>query len=465
MKLNYSDSIKHWLGYLKDRLSVQERHHLEQEMNRDPFLQDAMDGFARISPDELEADLLYLQQRLNARPKKKKLPVYFVRMAASVALLAALSSLLWYFTNQPANKKQLAQETAQKSISNEQTATPLISEPAQKAAIVPEKELENIKTGSTDKQPIKTKKPGTARNGPNLLDNEPETTPLALAESNAAEEIETLEPIQVQNIELISEDSLVIALDIVEQKPEPASTSAQPIRIRGVSNAKTIAGRVVDAETKEAIPGATIFSENQGTVSNIDGRFQLTVFSDSLVRFSFVGMEEQVVPMSELVGNDLTIELKPSALALDEVVVVGYGRERKKLFTRSTGTVKTDQPSEALNGKVAGVSATRTPIEFKRFDLVYETRNRKHAQPEGGIKKLETYFGGNLVMDGALAGLLTLEFVVTADGEILNFSVFPAPAAESSNQLFQLLLNGPKWNPANNEDGATDEKVKLLVWF
>ncbi|HCC31543.1 MAG TPA: hypothetical protein DEQ03_16065, partial [Marinilabiliales bacterium] len=145
MRLNYSDSIKHWLGYLKDRLSVQERHHLEQEMNRDPFLQDAMDGFARISPDELEADLLHLQQRLNARPKKKKLPVYFVRMAASVALLAALSSLLWYFTNQPANKKQLAQETAQKSISNEQTATPLISEPAQKAAIVPEKELENIK--------------------------------------------------------------------------------------------------------------------------------------------------------------------------------------------------------------------------------------------------------------------------------------------------------------------------------
>lgn len=135
----------------------------------------------------------------------------------------------------------------------------------------------------------------------------------------------------------------------------------------GISTAQTrVTGRVVD-ESDEPVIGASIQvkSTSQGTVTDIDGNFMLTVpaGSNTLV-ISYVGMRTQEVPVSPNVRVVLIEDLE----ILDELVVVGYGTQAKKDITGSVAVVSaeqlTDTPvatfAEALQGKASGVYISTT---------------------------------------------------------------------------------------------------------
>lgn len=126
----------------------------------------------------------------------------------------------------------------------------------------------------------------------------------------------------------------------------------------------TVNGIVKDAKTDEGIIGATVMisGTSDGTVSDFDGLYELTVPSglDTLM-VSFVGYKSQKVPISG--KNYIEILLVEDTKLLEEVVVVGYGTQRKIDVTGSTASVKGEelvkQPvltaTQALQGKVAGV--------------------------------------------------------------------------------------------------------------
>lgn len=124
----------------------------------------------------------------------------------------------------------------------------------------------------------------------------------------------------------------------------------------------TVSGRVLDG-TGTPIPGVTVLVEgtSRGTVTDIDGRFNIEASPEEYLIFSFVGYEKQRV----FVGNTtvLNIVLKEDVSNLSEVVVIGYGSLREKDLTSSIATIKTDvitqTPSanamQSLQGRVAGV--------------------------------------------------------------------------------------------------------------
>jgi len=129
-----------------------------------------------------------------------------------------------------------------------------------------------------------------------------------------------------------------------------------------------ITGRVVDANNSPLI-GVNVVENGttNGVITGIDGKFSITVASEaSVLKFSFIGYLDQEVA----VGNQTTVNitLSESINALEEVVVVGYGTQRKEAVTGSVASVKGDivrqvpsaNISQAMQGRIAGVDLEQT---------------------------------------------------------------------------------------------------------
>jgi TonB-dependent starch-binding outer membrane protein SusC len=131
----------------------------------------------------------------------------------------------------------------------------------------------------------------------------------------------------------------------------------------GLMAQQTITGVVTDPG-KEGIPGVSILIKGttSGTITQVDGSYSLSANEDAVLVFSFIGYDSQEVQVN---GRSLiNITMASSFTDLDEVVVVGYGVQKKKLVTGATAHVRGDvlesrnvtSPLQALQGQAAGVN-------------------------------------------------------------------------------------------------------------
>jgi TonB-dependent starch-binding outer membrane protein SusC len=137
------------------------------------------------------------------------------------------------------------------------------------------------------------------------------------------------------------------------------------ILISSVANAQdiTCSGTVVDNQN-EPIIGATIMQKgaSQGTVTDIDGHFKLTAPQGTTLVISYIGYVSQEVKIAET----LNIVLKETSETLNEVVVIGYGVQKKSVVTAAIAKVSSDdlagtapvRMDNALKGLAAGVNVT-----------------------------------------------------------------------------------------------------------
>ena len=134
------------------------------------------------------------------------------------------------------------------------------------------------------------------------------------------------------------------------------------------SQKKRVKGKVTDS-TGEPIIGANIMEEgtsSNGTITDLDGNFELDVASNATLKVTYIGYRTQQVAVKG--RSSLAISLADDTEVLDEVVVVGYGSMRKRDLTGAVGMVggkdlqqrHTTTISTALQGAVAGVQVTRS---------------------------------------------------------------------------------------------------------
>ncbi len=131
----------------------------------------------------------------------------------------------------------------------------------------------------------------------------------------------------------------------------------------------SVSGTVVD-EDGQPIPGVTILdssNDQNGTVSDFDGNFTISVPSDGTLKISYIGYQAQSIAVSG--QTNLSISLEESVSALDEVVITGYGSQVKKSdLTGSISSIGSEdfenQPlirvDQALQARAAGVAVTQT---------------------------------------------------------------------------------------------------------
>ncbi len=127
-----------------------------------------------------------------------------------------------------------------------------------------------------------------------------------------------------------------------------------------------ISGKVTDANTGQTIPGVSILVKNTtiGTTTGLNGRYSVQVKIGSKLVFSYIGYQTQTIVVDH--QKTINVVMKPTVTGLKEVVVVGYGVQKKSDVTGATQTLTTKNfnpgvmisPAEMMQGRVAGVQVT-----------------------------------------------------------------------------------------------------------
>lgn len=150
----------------------------------------------------------------------------------------------------------------------------------------------------------------------------------------------------------------------------PMATYAESVEapvVETVLQQKAISGKVVDSKG-ESIIGANIMEKGttNGTITDFDGKFSLNVSAKAILQVSYIGYKSQEIPVSQLKAGAV-ITLREDTEVMDEVVVIGYGTQRKGDVTSAIASVKAEDftvgkvgdAADLIKGKVAGLSIAK----------------------------------------------------------------------------------------------------------
>lgn len=143
---------------------------------------------------------------------------------------------------------------------------------------------------------------------------------------------------------------------IIIKPQQKTQTSGKKVKVRGV----------IKDETGEPIIGATVRvkGQSEGTVSDFDGNFTLDVTDNNTLQISYIGYQTQEFAVGK--QHHFSIVLEEDKKILNEVVVIGYGTQKKGDITSSVGSVKSEDftagaindAGQLIQGKIAGLSVT-----------------------------------------------------------------------------------------------------------
>ncbi|HCC86144.1 MAG TPA: SusC/RagA family protein [Porphyromonadaceae bacterium] len=223
---------------------------------------------------------------------------------------------------------------------------------------------------------------------------------------------------------------------------------------------KTITGRVVD-EKGESIIGANIVEvgTTNGTITDVDGRFTFRVANDASIQISYIGYLTQTINTTGRTNFNIT--LVEDMQSLEEVVVVGYGTQRKANLTGAVSTVNVEETlgsrpipdvGRGLQGTIPGLSIM-VPSGEVGYDPIMKIR--------GQIGSIEGSSNPLILLDNV--EIPSLQMVNPNDIE--SISVLKDAAASSiygSKAAFGVIL-------ITTKKGAATEKTEItysnnLVW-
>ena len=137
-----------------------------------------------------------------------------------------------------------------------------------------------------------------------------------------------------------------------------------------VMQAQSVTGQLVDS-SGEPLIGANVIVQGttNGTITDIDGKFELQANPEDVLVVSYIGYEDQLVPVGN--NSNITVTLMENANALDEVVVIGYGTSKKshltgaisKVDNKDLDKIAVSRVDDALVGQVSGVNIAATEGE------------------------------------------------------------------------------------------------------
>lgn len=156
--------------------------------------------------------------------------------------------------------------------------------------------------------------------------------------------------------------------------------------VSAVQQDKTITGVVKDANG-EPIIGANIMVKGttNGTITDMDGNFTLQCPSNAILVISYIGFTEQEISVNG--KNEIVISLKEDSQELDELVVVGYGTQKKVTLTGAVAAIKEDElittknenAQNMLTGKIPGVRVMQKSAEPGSFNNNFDIRGMGDA--------------------------------------------------------------------------------------
>jgi TonB-linked SusC/RagA family outer membrane protein len=240
-----------------------------------------------------------------------------------------------------------------------------------------------------------------------------------------------------------------------------------------------ISGKVIDSKDGSTLPGVSVKIKGTtiGVVTDLNGKFQLSVpAADATLQLSYVGYTTQEIKAADV--NNGTIALQATSNNLNEVVVVGYGTQKRETITGSVATLKSKEITltknesvvNMLTGKIPGLRILQKTAEPGGYDNTIDIRGYGAAPlvvidgvPSGGLERMDPNEIESIsVLKDAAASIYGVRaangviLVTTKKGDKngkfdINYSV---------NQGYQQFLGMPEGVDAVDYMLLTNEKTK-----
>lgn len=182
-----------------------------------------------------------------------------------------------------------------------------------------------------------------------------------------------------------------------------------------MAQTKTVSGRITD-DSQSPLPGVSVVVEGttSGTVSNMDGIYEIPgVKPGDKLRFTFIGMLSQTIDVGD--RNKIDVTLKSDVVGLEEVIVVGYGTQKKVDLTGSVSTIKTEELTTVPAPTIAQSIAGRTT------GVYVKTKSAQPGDYNGISYNIRGFGDALLIIDGMPAS--NEEFLLLDPNDIEEFNV------------------------------------------
>lgn len=434
--------------YLSGELTPSEMHALEKRALHDPFLGDALEGTARMKSEDLEADLKKLHAALGERVQGKagktiSFWVWPARIAAGLLIIVIATFVIIKLTGNTGSEEL--------AVNNEASS----SQEEDKSVLSPSadtiEENKNLLSLAKPEEPASLLAP-KPKNQHEAADNvqSAASQPVHEVEGQGAEATKSEEDNTRAEIEAEEKIAQAVPTEITLQAA-PKKSAAKELSARARASDQKAAGAPVDrAETDESggskiikgqvksedgtgLAGVNIVIKgtNVGTITDVSGYYQISVGEQipTLV-FSCIGfMRTEIVAGPQ---DQTNVQLKPDVSQRSEVVVAGYGAERK---------------------------ADDSSIS-----------NMEFASPEGGQSAYNAYLENNLrypaqALEKNIEGEVTIEFTVEPTGQLTAFKVMQALGFGCDEEVIRLIQEGPQWRPTKRNNAPLRDIVKVRMKF
>jgi TonB family protein len=443
--------------YRDGSLTGAERNALEKKALNDPFLADALEGAETVTPEQLSSDLLDLAQRI--RKEDDAFRFTSLRIAAGVALLVGVGSLLYWINRPDPMQLAVAEAVTADSLAKRESDSITSSLLALEKARAEEKAIskdeakseQRIAASDYKSKEVKPDSRSKANVEPanQIADLQPAASEPTITSGREADD-QSKDEMQKEKVAEGEVEAAGLANDKAPQLKKSAASAgpqlkkdddqralAIPTEDRSVSPGspqQNIVGQVTSMDDGSPLPGVNVVVKgtNQGTVTDANGNYSLPGQGNTLVlEFSFIGMKTVDAAVNNNLKND--IRMTQDATQLSEVVITGESVQ-----------------SNSLDGALE-------PIV-------------RLAEPKGGMRAYNKYLENSLKMPSQAAankvkGKVTIGFTVTTQGELTDFNVIRSLGYGCDEEVIRLVKEGPAWSPSTRDDVAVESEVKVRLKF
>jgi CarboxypepD_reg-like domain len=356
--------------YYKGKLSGGESFAIENHIASCEICTDLLEGIAELknidSLTNIEAEL---KQQLNKnlwgkKTKQRFLPVYQrIAIAASILLIIGISVVVYHNVESP--MKPVAQEITQKPPSKDE-----------KNETLKESTIQHPEFKSEEKKKLRTPLPvRVSRNAVTMSDIQFDDK----KEPAANTKVKTKDSVIISSpVALASDNKIAFRSNSQPEKSENFDKSSAKIEYDKdqIVDKNIVKGRVID-ESGSPLPGVNVIIKGttKGVVTDLDGQFTIALNkTDDVLEISYVGYKNR--ELAVINDENMKIALDPDVKALDEVVVVGYGVQKKSQLTGAITNVsdskrkgkQKNKNDETLKGKMSGASITTQEATGQKLD-------------------------------------------------------------------------------------------------
>ncbi len=443
------NKFSNYLKYFRGLLSGKDQHILEKKMMQDKFEGEAFEGMSSIDPADLESDIIGLQLEISRRTKeKKKSLIPILKYAAAAAILIAVGSITLLIKKPGLDKSKLAQQTELMDSAEIKPVELSVIEDTIKPAIAQIIKTEKQKTFTEEVIEKHEQSASVKRETIVQLRRKQET--VKFDEEQPQEDISQIVDERSDELRIVS--GVVEGAGQIPRRVQAGTSTIPELESKAYNqqietNTSTIKGRVMDAGYEEPLPGVNVVVKgtNFGTITDLEGNFSIDVPANqkNTLEFASIGYIQEEIEVED--ENNLDVELVEDIVALDEVVIIGYGVQKKNDVARSVSTIESEEEVEE---------------QFVQIVL---------PKPIGGMIEFKKYIKQNISYNNLPAfdknKIVRLEIEVTSTGEISDIRVIRSPGAEFETEAIRLIKDGPDWEPGTKDDVPVDDDVIIKIKF